>query len=70
MIELRLPHGGTTLIPALPLELDGKRLGRRFDIPRIGEHSAEIAEALGLESSYIDDLIRDRILGEDPGKDL
>ena len=29
-------------VPALPLELDGKRLAKRTDPPRIGEHGREL----------------------------
>ncbi|HUC60352.1 MAG TPA: CaiB/BaiF CoA-transferase family protein [Alphaproteobacteria bacterium] len=63
MIEVSLPDGGSTRLPALPLELGGARLGRRLDVPRAGEHSKAVAEELGLERSEIDELVRIGVLG-------
>jgi crotonobetainyl-CoA:carnitine CoA-transferase CaiB-like acyl-CoA transferase len=47
MVEVSIGGGRTTRVPALPLEMNGRRFGRRLDIPRVGEHSAAIAEELG-----------------------
>ena len=49
----------TIRVPALPLALDGKRLGKRADPPRIGEHGRELLAALGCSPQEIDSL-RDR----------
>ena len=65
MIEVALPQGGTTLIPALPLEMNGQRLKKRLDIPRLGEHSAAVARELGCEPGLIAELIAEGILGAD-----
>ena len=43
----------TTFIPALPLEMNGQRLKKRLDIPRLGEHSAAVARELGCEPGLI-----------------
>ncbi len=64
MVEVSLPGGGTTLLPALPLEFGGERFGRRLDIPKAGEHSAEIAAEIGLDRGEIDALRRDGIIGK------
>ena len=64
MVEVSLPGGGTTLLPALPLEFGGERFGRRLDIPKAGEHSAEIAAEIGLDREEIDALRRDGIIGK------
>jgi crotonobetainyl-CoA:carnitine CoA-transferase CaiB-like acyl-CoA transferase len=63
MIEITLPQGGTTPIPALPIEMDGERLKKRLDIPRVGEHSAAIARELGCEPALIAELIAEGVLG-------
>jgi len=67
MVELSLPAGGTTRVPALPLEFDGRRLGARRDIPRAGEHSVAVARELGLDATAIEDLVRAGVLGADAG---
>jgi crotonobetainyl-CoA:carnitine CoA-transferase CaiB-like acyl-CoA transferase len=63
MVEVTLPQGRTVRLPALPLEMDGHRLGKRLDIPGIGEHSTAIAKELGCAPGEIEELIRDGILG-------
>jgi crotonobetainyl-CoA:carnitine CoA-transferase CaiB-like acyl-CoA transferase len=65
MIEVRLPGGGSTPLPALPIEMNGERLKKRLDIPRVGEHSADIARELGCESALIEELIAEGVLGLD-----
>ena len=65
MIEVALPNGGSTPIPALPIEMDGQRLKKRLDIPRVGEHSAAIAGELGCEPALIAELIAEGVLGLD-----
>ena len=46
LIPMRV--GGKDLhVPALPIELDGKRLPKRADPPAIGEHAAELLSELG-----------------------
>jgi crotonobetainyl-CoA:carnitine CoA-transferase CaiB-like acyl-CoA transferase len=63
MVEVSLPDGRKTSLPALPLELDGQRLGLRLDVPRAGEHIVTIAEEIGLDRRDIDALRRDGIIG-------
>ena len=53
LLPVTLPDGSTTRLPALPLSLDGVRLGLRRDLPRAGEHGAEIARELGFDEAAI-----------------
>jgi crotonobetainyl-CoA:carnitine CoA-transferase CaiB-like acyl-CoA transferase len=46
-------------VPALPLALDGKRLGKRTDPPRVGEHGRELLAELGCSPQEVESL-RDR----------
>jgi crotonobetainyl-CoA:carnitine CoA-transferase CaiB-like acyl-CoA transferase len=46
-------------VPALPLALNGKRLAKRSDPPRIGEHGRELLAQLGCSPQEIETL-RDR----------
>jgi crotonobetainyl-CoA:carnitine CoA-transferase CaiB-like acyl-CoA transferase len=63
MIDVALPQGGSTPIPALPIEMNGQRLKKRLDIPRVGEHSADIAREIGCEPALIEELIAEGVLG-------
>jgi crotonobetainyl-CoA:carnitine CoA-transferase CaiB-like acyl-CoA transferase len=63
MVEVTTQGGDTIEIPALPLEMAGRRLGRRLDVPRLGEHSASIAAELGYGQELIEALVADGILG-------
>jgi crotonobetainyl-CoA:carnitine CoA-transferase CaiB-like acyl-CoA transferase len=67
MVTVTLPDGRTMPLPALPLEMRGRRFGRRLDIPRVGEHSTSIARELGLSRADIDALQADAALGADGG---
>jgi crotonobetainyl-CoA:carnitine CoA-transferase CaiB-like acyl-CoA transferase len=44
LVPMTLPDGRETKIPALPIELGGRRLGMRLPLPRPGEHNDEILE--------------------------
>ncbi|MFL4986599.1 MAG: CoA transferase, partial [Xanthobacteraceae bacterium] len=68
MVEVSLADGRTTKVPALPLEMKGRRFGRRLDIPRIGEHGAAIAQELGYTPESIAALAQEGVLALDAGK--
>ena len=40
---LTLDNGETTAVPLLPLLLNGRHLGLRMPIPKVGAHDAEVA---------------------------
>src|SRR5689334_16171361 len=52
----------TIKVPALPLELDGERLPKRADPPRLGEHGREILRGLGCSDGDIDKLVEKRVV--------
>jgi len=49
-------------VPALPLALNGKRLAKRSDPPRIGEHGRELLAQLGCSPKEIESLRERRIV--------
>jgi crotonobetainyl-CoA:carnitine CoA-transferase CaiB-like acyl-CoA transferase len=65
MIEITLADGRKANTPALPMELDGRRLGLRLDIPQAGEHSRQIAAELGLSGAELDALVAEGVLSVD-----
>jgi crotonobetainyl-CoA:carnitine CoA-transferase CaiB-like acyl-CoA transferase len=63
MVEVTLPDGRAMAVPALPLEMGGRRFGRRLDIPKVGEHSGEIATEIGLSATAVEALQAEQALG-------
>ncbi len=56
LVPLTLPDGRPTKLPALPVALDGERLGVRVGLPQVGEHGAEVAAELGYTEAEVEDL--------------
>ena len=52
----------TLRVPGLPVELDGRRLGKRADPPRVGEHARELLAGLGCSPEEIQALVDKRIV--------
>jgi crotonobetainyl-CoA:carnitine CoA-transferase CaiB-like acyl-CoA transferase len=65
MVPVTLPDGRASRVPALPLEMDGRRLGVRLDIPRPGQQSAAIAAELGYSPDEIARLAETGVIGID-----
>jgi len=61
-VDVTLEDGRTTWLPGLPLELDGRRLSGRRNPPRLGQHTVEVAEALGYSSAEIARLVEAGVL--------
>jgi crotonobetainyl-CoA:carnitine CoA-transferase CaiB-like acyl-CoA transferase len=61
LLETRIP-GKTLRVPALPLELDGKRLAKRTDPPAVGEHGRELLRELGHSEQQIERLAKDGVI--------
>jgi crotonobetainyl-CoA:carnitine CoA-transferase CaiB-like acyl-CoA transferase len=61
LVETRI-QGKTIRVPALPLELGGKRLPKRADPPAIGEHGRELLAGLGCSPREIDALLEGRVV--------
>ncbi len=52
-----LPDGRETMLPVLPIEMDGRRATSLPDIPRAGQQSRAILRAIGLADDAIDALV-------------
>jgi crotonobetainyl-CoA:carnitine CoA-transferase CaiB-like acyl-CoA transferase len=66
MVPVTLPDGRASRVPALPLEMDGRRLGVRLDIPRPGQQSAAIAAELGYSPDEIARLAETGVIRVEP----
>jgi hypothetical protein len=58
-------NGRTTPLPALPLETAGTRLGQHLDVPRGGEHTAQIAGRLGYADEHVERLAAEETISLD-----
>jgi crotonobetainyl-CoA:carnitine CoA-transferase CaiB-like acyl-CoA transferase len=63
LAPMTLPDGRETVVPLLPLTLNGERLGVRQNPPRLGEHGSALLRSLGYSAEAIADLQEAGILG-------
>ena len=49
LLDMEMEDGERCKLPALPISLDGERLGLHLDPPKAGEHTEEILGDLGLD---------------------
>ncbi|HET7597381.1 MAG TPA: CaiB/BaiF CoA-transferase family protein [Burkholderiales bacterium] len=64
LAQITLPNGEPANVPALPLEMDGRRFGARLDLPRVGEHTRDILAGLGYDAAAISQLIAQGVVAE------
>ena len=62
-VDTPLPGRGMAKLPKLPVRSTGFELGMRRPAPRLGEHTREVLEELGLAAHEIDALASRRIIG-------
>jgi len=62
LLPVTLPDGTPTRLPALPLAMDGERLGLRRDSPTIGADGREVLAEIGMTPAEIDALIASGVL--------
>ncbi|HMK87386.1 MAG TPA: CaiB/BaiF CoA-transferase family protein [Steroidobacteraceae bacterium] len=58
LVEVTLPDGRSTRLPALPIELDGGRFSKRSDPAAPGADSRAVLESIGLAGAEIEALLR------------
>ncbi len=62
LLDIDTTTGQETRLPALPLQMDGKRFGLRSNVPTQGEHTREVLQELGLDDAAIEDLAAKNIV--------
>ena len=66
LLDVTVPSNGKkTSMPALPLEMDGKRFGVHHDIPNIGEDNHTVLSELGLSDTEIEKLEADGVIKDE-----
>ena len=65
LLDVELPDGEETSLPALPLSLDGQRIGLISNPPRAGAHTRSVLSGVGLSETDLDQLERDGLVESD-----
>ena len=69
LLEMELPDGQTTRLPAMPVELSGRRLGKFRNPPRSGEHTRDVLLEAGLSDAEIGALLERGIVADTSADD-
>ncbi|MEM9533272.1 MAG: CaiB/BaiF CoA-transferase family protein [Pseudomonadota bacterium] len=67
LLDIELPEGGETRLPALPVQFGSDRLGLRRPVPKPGDDGLDVLRSLGLSDEQIQDLVRDGAADVDLG---
>ncbi|MGJ8685930.1 MAG: CaiB/BaiF CoA transferase family protein [Spongiibacteraceae bacterium] len=65
LVEVTLADGEKAKLPALPVDLDGRRFALRQELPKAGEHSRVTLQGLGYDEATIARLVADGIVACD-----
>jgi crotonobetainyl-CoA:carnitine CoA-transferase CaiB-like acyl-CoA transferase len=62
LLDVTIPGGNATKLPALPLQMNGQRFGVKRDVPLQGQDIIEVLREAGYNSGEIDGLIARNIV--------
>lgn len=62
LLKIEIPDGGSTKLPAMPIEMNDRRFDVHQQVPKVGEHSKEILEEIGLSDNVIESLFEKSIV--------
>jgi crotonobetainyl-CoA:carnitine CoA-transferase CaiB-like acyl-CoA transferase len=66
LLDVTIPGGPSTRLPALPLQMGGQRFGVSRDIPLQGQDISEVLQEAGYDTNSIDQLIQRGIVAAAP----
>ena len=62
LLKIEIPDGGSTKLPAMPIEMNDRRFDVHQQVPKVCEHSKEILEEIGLSDNVIESLFEKSIV--------
>ena len=62
LLNIDIPEGGSTKLPAMPIEMNDRRFGVHHQVPKVGEHSHEVLRELGFDELEIESFYKNKIL--------
>ena len=62
LLKIETLDGGSTKLPAMPIEMNDRRFDVHQQVPKVGEHSKEILEEIGLSDNAIQSLFEKSIV--------
>lgn len=62
LVDVTLSDGTTANLPALPIEMNGQRMGVVKDLPKAGQDSAALLRALGYSDNEIKTLAKENVI--------
>ena len=62
LLDIDLPQGGQTKLPALPIQMMGNRFGVEHHVPKLGEHTSEVLKGLGFDDVLINQLVEELVV--------
>ena len=65
LLDIEIPTGGKTKLPAMPINMDDRRFDVHTPVPKVGEHSINILEELGMDQDEINDLFDQEVVSRD-----
>ena len=62
LLNIDIPEGGSTKLPAMPIEMNDRRFGVHQQVPKVGEHSQEVLKELGFDEVEIESFYKKKII--------
>ena len=62
LLDIDLPQGGQTKLPALPIQMKGNRFGVEHQVPKLGEHTREVLKELGFDDVVINQMVEELVV--------
>ena len=62
LLDIDLPQGGQTKLPAYQIQKKGYRFGVEHQVPKLGEHTREVLKELGFDDVVINQMVEELVV--------